>query len=158
MFILFQVRWKLKEETISSIKQHFQQVEKGMTQIPEFLLRIDNLKREWILIRSLLTVGISMKLEQYQIIHQQIEKRQLTSLDQTFLESANRLFKEIIDVKEKIEKFDAKFSAVLRGDLEKSEHDDMAYLKEKEMKFLESFNGWKRQLQQQSEKEDVNMD
>ncbi len=70
----------------------------------------------------------------------------------------NRLFTEISDVKDKIEKFDSKFSAFLNGDLEKSDIDDKAYLKEKEIKFLESFNGWKAQLQQQSENEDVDME
>ncbi len=74
-----------------------------------------------------------------------------------FLESVKRLFADISDVEDKIRRFDDKFSAFLRGDLEKSEINDMAYLKEKEMKFLESFNGWKRQINQQSENEDVEM-
>jgi hypothetical protein len=54
-----------------------------------------------------------------------------------FLESANRLFAEILDVNKKIKKFDSKFSAVLKGEVEKSEIDDVAYLKDKEMTFLE---------------------
>ncbi len=99
-----------------------------------------------------------MKLEQLQLIHRHLEKRQTTSLNQMFLESASRLFTEIIDVEDKIRKFDAKFSAFLRGDLKKSEINDMAYLKERERKFLESYNGWKRELQQQSENEDVDME
>jgi hypothetical protein len=124
---------------------------------PAFLLQMDNLEREWISIRSTLTVGLAMKLEQFQLIHQHLEQKKSSSLKEMFLERANRLFTEILDVKEKIRKFDSKFSAFLNGDLEKSEIDDKAYLKEKEKKFLESFNGWKRQLQQQSENEDVEM-
>ena len=148
---LLQVCWKIKDETIAKISQVFTLVETLMAGIPKFLLRMDNLKAEWISIRSSLTLGLPMKLEQLQLIHQQIEKRQTTSLNQMFLESANRLFTEIIDLEDKIRKFDSKFSAFLRGDLEKSEIDDMAFLKEKERKFLESYNGWKRQLQQTSE-------
>jgi hypothetical protein len=121
-----------------------------MAEIPEFLLRMDNLEREWISIRSTLTVGLAMKLEQLQHIHQHLKQKKSSSLNKMFQESKNRLFTEISDVEDKIRKFDSKFSAFLRGDLEKSEIDDMAYLKEKEIKFLESFNGWKAQLQQQS--------
>jgi hypothetical protein len=129
-----------------------------MAEIPKFLFQLDSLERMWISIRSTLTVGLPMKLEQLQLIHRQLEKKRSSSLNQMFLKSANRLFTEILDVKDKIEKLDLKFSAFLRGDLEKSEIDDMAYLKEKEKKFLESFNGWKAQLQQQSENEDVDME
>jgi hypothetical protein len=110
-----------------------------MAEIPEFLLRMDNLEREWISIRSTLTVGLSMKLEQFQLIRQQLERSRSSSLKEMFLESANRLFTEILHVNEKIKKFDLKFSAVLKGDVEKSEIDDVAYLKEKEIKFFESF-------------------
>jgi hypothetical protein len=131
---------------VANIRQVFRQVETLKAGEPEFLLGMDNLEREWISLLSSLTAGLSMKLEQLQLIHRQLEKRQTTSLTQLFQESAKRLFTEILDVKDKIEKLDLKFSAFLRGDLEKSEIDDMAYLKEKERKFLESFNGWKTQL------------
>ncbi len=131
---------------MANIRQVFRQVETLKAGEPEFLLGMDNLEREWISLLSSLTAGLSMKLEQLQLIHRQLEKRQTTSLTQLFQESAKRLFTEILDVKDKIEKLDLKFSAFLRGDLEKSEIDDMAYLKEKERKFLESFNGWKTQL------------
>ena len=135
---------------IAKISYLFTLVETLMAGTPKFLLRMDNLKAEWISLRSLLTVGLPMKLEQLQLIHQQLDQRKSSSLNQTYLECANLLFTEISDVEDKIRKFDSKFSAFLRGDLEKSEIDDMAYLKEKEIKFLESFNGWKAQLQQQS--------
>jgi hypothetical protein len=133
----FQVHWKLNDQTVSNISQVFRQVETQMAEIPEFLLRMDNLEREWISIRSTLTVGLSMKLEQFQLIRQQLGKKRSSHLNKMFLESANRLFTEILDVNKKIKKFDSKFSAVLKGDLEKSEIDDVAYLKEKEMTFLE---------------------
>jgi hypothetical protein len=125
---------------------------------PESLVEMDNLEREWISIQSSLTVGLSMKLEQFQLICQHLGKRRSSTLNKMFQESANRLFAEIIDVEDKIRKFDSKFTAFLRGDLEKGEIDDMAYLKEKERKFLESYNGWKRQLQQTSESEDFDME
>jgi hypothetical protein len=103
---------------------------------------------------AFVTVRLPMMLDQLQLIHQQLEQRKSSSLNQMLLESANLLFTEISDVEDKIRKF----SLFLTGDLKKSEIDDMAYLKEKEMKFRESFNGWKRQIQQQSENEDVNTD
>ncbi len=112
-----------------------------MAEIPEFLVRMDNLEREWISIRSSLTVGLPMKLDQFQLIHQQLKQGQRSSLDNILSESAEQLFTEIVEVQDKIRKYDSKFSAFLRGDLEKNEIDNNDYLKEKERKFLESLNG-----------------
>jgi hypothetical protein len=149
-----QTCWKIKDETIAKISYLFTLLETQKAGDPESLVKMDNLEREWISLRSLLTVGLPMKLEQLQLIHQQLDQRKSSSLNQTYLECANLLFTEISDVEDKIRKF----YSFLTGDLEKSEIGDLAYLKEKEMKFRESFNGWKRQIQQQSENEDVNMD
>jgi hypothetical protein len=129
--------WKIKDETIAKISYLFTLVETLMAGIPKFVLRMDNLKAEWISLRSSLMVGLSMKLEQFQLIRQQLGKKRSSHLKEMFLESANQLLAEILDVNKKIKKFDSKFSAVLKGEVEKSEIDDVAYLKEKEMTFLE---------------------
>jgi hypothetical protein len=92
------------------------QVETLMAEIPEFLCRMDALEQQWFSIRSSLTIGLSMKLEQYQLVHQQLQQRQTSTLNRMFTDSVNRLFLEIVNVDDKIRQFDSKFSAVLSGE------------------------------------------
>ncbi len=88
------------EEEIATINQTFRQLEAENANNPNFMLQMDNLEREWISLQSSLTVGLSMKLEQYQFL--------------VGVRSKNSLVSAISNLKDEIRKFELKSSAFFK--------------------------------------------
>ncbi len=75
------------------------------------------LEREWISIKSELTVGIPMGLDHLKLIQKIQQKNPTIENAKRLSDTANQLTKEVEELKNRVQKFETKLSAVLDEDV-----------------------------------------
>ncbi len=116
MFYL-QVYLEVDEDELSRISKYFRRFERDLSKLMDFRFKMGGLEREWISIKSELTVGIPMGLDHMKLIQKIQQKNPTIENARRLADTANQLTKEVVELQNQVRMFETKLSAVLPSDV-----------------------------------------
>ncbi len=106
LLLFLKTQWTLDEELLMTMSDYLRCADRNESNFNQK----GNLERSWTSIKSDLSVGIPLSLEHFNMIHKIFSRNPTPAKKKVLFESIDQLIREVVQLEEKVQKFQAELS------------------------------------------------